>query len=110
MGKLNNILVLLLITFFSCQEKDEAMIATLVDKRVNERLSEYIRIEKERCRDKLLDEASIMVDSILRANPVNISLDSLQRPPVPFKPNKPIFERPKDSIKIAPIIQPKKID
>ncbi|NND34770.1 MAG: hypothetical protein HKN76_19450 [Saprospiraceae bacterium] len=104
MRKFSSIVLIFIILSFSCQERDEAIIAELMEKRVAERLSEYIRVEKERCQERLLDEASVLVDSILRANPIEISLDSLQRPPVPFKPVKPDFERPKDSIKISPII------
>ena len=76
----------------------------MIDQQVESRLQEYIEAEKRRCRVKILEEASALADSILRANPVFIALDSLQRPPVPPKPPKPEFERKTDSIKIEPII------
>jgi hypothetical protein len=79
----------------------------MVDQQVEKRLQEYIAAEKRRCRVKILDEASTLADSILRANPVFISLDSLQRPPVPLRPPNPEFERKTDTIRIEPIIQVK---
>ena len=90
-----------------CQDKDDIIIKQLIDQRIEKRLNEYITVEKQRCAARLLEEASELADSLLRANPVMIQLDSLQRPPVPIKPTKPIFERRTDSVKIAPIIPPK---
>ena len=107
MKKYSSLLVILSTLLLSCQERDEANIAKMIEERVERRLTEYVQIENDRCRIQLLEEASAVADSILRANPIRISLDSLQRPPVPPKPTKPQFERPKDSIKIAPIIAPK---
>jgi hypothetical protein len=98
------ILVFLLILLFGCEDKDESVIKEMIDQRIEKRLNEYITIEKQRCKTRLLEEASVIADSLLRANPVMIQLDSLQRPPVPIKPTKPTFERRTDSVKIAPII------
>lgn len=89
---------------FECQDKDDIIIKQLIDQRIERRLSEYISVERQRCTERLLEEASQLADSLLRANPVMIQLDSLQRPPVPLKPTKPTFERRTDSVKIAPII------
>ena len=109
MRKPNSIIgIFLLLLMSGCQEKDDAIIQELIDQRIEERLTEYIMLEKQRCLARLLEEASAFADSILRANPVLIKLDSLQRPPVPLKPIKPTFERRKDSVKIAPIISTQK--
>lgn len=88
----------------ACKEDDTALRQQMIEQQIQERLQNYIEVEQRRCRTKVMEEASNLADSLLRANPVFIRLDSLQRPPVPIKPNRPEFERRKDSIKIEPII------
>ncbi|MBK8502029.1 MAG: hypothetical protein IPL46_07385 [Saprospiraceae bacterium] len=88
----------------SCKVDNSVQVQMLINQQVKKRLHEYIEAEKKRCRVKILEEASTLADSILRANPVFIALDSLQRPPVPIRPPRPEFERKTDSIKIEPII------
>lgn len=109
MKKVNNIAAWLVagLVFFSCEKDDSVLRRQMIDEQVESRLQLYFNAEKKRCRDKILEEASMLADSILRANPVFITLDSLQRPPIPIRPAPPEFERKKDSIKIEPIL-PKK--
>lgn len=108
MKKQSRTLILLTGMFvLSCQTDESVLIQQMIDQKVEERLQNYIALEKQRCKVRVLEEASRIADSLLRENPVFITLDSLQRPPVPLKPVRPEFERRKDSILIAPIIPPK---
>lgn len=97
-------LILTIGAIAACEKDDTVLRQQLIDKQVSERLEIFFQAEKRRCRVKVLEEASTLADSILRANPVFISLDSLQRPPIPSRPMRPEFERKTDSIKIEPII------
>lgn len=87
-----------------CQADTDAIIQRMMDERIEKRISEFVTKEKERCLEKIMVEAALAADSSLRANPILILLDSLHRPPVPSKPNRPPLELPRDSIQIAPIV------
>ncbi len=82
-----------------------ALQAVMMEERLDDRLSKFIANEKEKCRTELMAEASLLADSLLRAtNPILIQIDSIKKPPKPIKPAQPDFERPQDSMEIAPII------
>ncbi len=99
------VLTIIGLSLASCQQADqEELKAQLIERRIEERLNQYVAVEEEKCLTSLMSEASEVADSILRANPILIRIDSLQRPPKPSKPLPPLFDRPKDSIVIAPII------
>lgn len=110
MKRVNSVSLLLVCAWLvtSCKVDNSAQVQKMIDQQVEKRLQEYIEAEKRRCRVKILEEASTLADSILRANPIFITLDSLQRPPIPPRPPRPAFERKTDSIKIEPIITVKK--
>jgi hypothetical protein len=102
---MRNIFVALLLIQISCGEPDhEALSQALIQRRVSEKINTFIAKEKEKCRNDLLIEASAAADSTLRANPILIQIDSLQKPPKPIKPPNPSFSRPKDTIRIEPIL------
>lgn len=106
MRKVNKLLliVVMALSTLACEKDDSVLRQKLIDQQVQDRLEVYFATEKKRCRVKILEEASTLADSILRANPVFITLDSLQRPPVPYRPSRPEFERRTDSVRIEPII------
>ena len=89
----------------ACGQADQGILMQeLMDRRVHERLTTFIESEKSKCKSSLLKEASQVADSILRANPILIQIDSLMKPPKPLKPPNPNFIRPDDTIKIAPVL------
>lgn len=98
---------LLCLCCLSCERDDTELRQQMIERQIQDRLQNYMEVEKRRCMAKVMEEASALADSLLRANPVFITLDSLQRPPVPSRPDRPEFERRKDSIKIEPIIPEK---
>ena len=105
---------LLLGIVFACGPPDHSAIQNeLMDRRLKERVDDFITTETAKCKVDLLEKASAVADSILRAtNPILIQIDSLERPAKPVKPEHPDFARPTDSISISPIIpkQPIKKD
>lgn len=98
-----------MIAFVCCRPPDHrAEQQVLMDRRLQNKIDKFITDEMEKCKLDLLTEASTVADSILRVtNPILIQIDSIQRPAKPNKPEQPIFERPRDSIIIAPIIPSK---
>jgi len=87
-----------------CEADTDALIQKMIDDRIENRLSEFVSKEKRRCLEQIMEEATLAADSALRANPILITLDSLHRPPVPSKPQRPALELPRDSVEIAPIV------
>ena len=100
-----------LLFVISCRPPDHsAEQQILMDKRLQSKINKFIVDEVAKCRQELLITASATADSLLRAtNPILIQIDSIERPAKPVKPTQPNFQRPKDSITIAPIIPPKVI-
>jgi len=82
----------------------EAMIAANVE----ERVVDFKKSLLKRCRQKVMDEAGIRVDSILIARSKEIStIDSLVKPPKPIKPPKPDVPPLEDTQPIIPILDEK---
>ncbi len=109
---MRNIYWVALAIFMACKPPDHsAEQQVLMDRRLQDKINQFIADEMEKCTRELLTEASATADSVLRAtNPILIQIDSIERPPKPPKPPQPNFERPKDSIVIAPIIPAKKLE
>jgi len=84
------ILSLFLIIVLGFQDQDYSDREALIQAKVTERVSEYQKSTLKRCREKVLKEAGLRVDSILidRSEEIH-TVDSLPRPPKPIKPTKP---------------------
>ena len=104
--------LLMLILAQACGPPDHSeMQAILMEKRLDDRINQFIQDEKTKCKVDLMAEASRLADSLLRvSNPVLIQIDSIQKPPRPTKPEAPNFSKPADSVKIAPIIPSKVLE
>ncbi len=87
----------------ACTQDREPLVQELVEEEVARKLADFIATEKAKCLQEVMEEASMATDSILRANPILIRLDSLDKPSRPEKPGVPPMEKPPDSIQIAPI-------
>ncbi len=96
--------VLVIITGF--QKQDFSDREAMIQAKVEERVNEYRRNLSRRCRDKVMKEAGIRVDSILIVRSEEIhTVDSIQRPDKPVKPNKPVVPLLEESEPIVPILK-----
>lgn len=73
-----------------------------IDEQVEERIKEYKRILDDRCRENVLEEANRLTDSILLVR-ARLERDSLDKPPIPDKPDKPEVKTIIDSVPVAPL-------
>lgn len=71
------------------------------------RVSEYIKVIKENCEKKVLDEAVRVADSLLILD-ARLSTDTLFKPLKPLRPDKPETQILKDTTPITPFLKPKK--
>ena len=83
-------MILLSLCLSSClskQEYSDEELQQLVDTRLEEQLSAYRKIKLKRCRERLIQEANLKVDSIIFAE----SQGQIMPNPLP-KPQKPIMQ------------------
>jgi len=73
-----------------------------IEEQVEERIKEYKRILDDRCREDVLEEANRLTDSILLVR-ARLERDSLDKPPIPDKPDKPEVKTIIDSVPVAPL-------
>lgn len=73
-----------------------------IEEQVEERIKEYKRILDDRCREDVLEEANRLTDSILLVR-ARLERDSLDKPPIPDKPEKPEVKTIIDSVPVAPL-------
>lgn len=88
------------------QKQDFSDRKALIQAKVDQRVEEYRLGIVKRCRDKVMKEAGVRVDSILIVQSGEIfTVDSIPRPTRPIKPNKPVVPLLEESDPIAPIIE-----
>ena len=85
----------------SCQVDREPIVQQMIEDEVNLRMERFLESERKRCLQDIMESASRTADSLLRANPILIKIDSLARPPKVPKPPRPAFERPIDSLSVS---------
>jgi|GEM_PF-2370858 len=96
---------LVLVIMLGFQQQDFSDRQALIQAKVDERVEDYRLSLIKRCRDKIMKEANIRVDSILIVRSEEIyTIDSIPRPERPVKPNKPVVPLLDKSEPIAPII------
>lgn len=89
----------------SClQERDRsAEVEALIQETIEERLANYERIRRERCREEILDEANRITDSLL-IEEARSQKDTLDRPPRPARPQKPEIRQLEDTTPVKPLL------
>ena len=98
--------ILVMIMVF--QKQDFSDRAAMIQAKVDERVEEYRLNLLKRCRDKVMKEAGIRVDSILIARSEEIhTIDSIPRPAKPLKPSKPVVPPLEESEPIIPMLKDK---
>jgi hypothetical protein len=78
----------------------------LIQLTVAEKLAVFQQKEKEKCRQKILEKAGILVDSMLI---VRVRMQEDDKPEIPFRPERPEVKLPKDSTPVAPFFPEGKI-
>ncbi|MBP7184305.1 MAG: hypothetical protein KBA06_02270 [Saprospiraceae bacterium] len=98
------ILFLFLLSLSSCElsllNRDE-----IVKKEVEKNVSFFVNKRVTNCKQRALDSAALIVDSLLIKNALEArALDTLFRPPKPSKPNLPVIKTDSlDTIKVKPL-------
>ncbi|NNE29134.1 MAG: hypothetical protein HKN16_05835 [Saprospiraceae bacterium] len=79
--------------------------SSLIQKELDRRLISYTKNVEERCREKVLEEAKTIADSIAFDMAEALMLfDTLTRPPKPSKPEKPELLPLTDSSAVSPLL------
>lgn len=97
--------LLAIILFPSFQEEETAAPRDRIREAVDKKLDVYRNIETKRCLQKMKDRAGAMADSILMAASQLRSVDTIIRPPIPGRPDRPEVLLPKDTTPLAPLLE-----
>jgi hypothetical protein len=89
--------------------KDSDAVQAAINKRLEERFEDYKRIRLKRCMEDVLEEANLIVDSIMLLE-ARMAKDTLYKPLRPDKPEKPEIKTILDTLPIAPILTPEQVD
>jgi hypothetical protein len=96
-------IIFLLTTACQPSYDKEAIVSQLMDEAIQERIQSYKAIRAERCWDGLMREANRLADSILFVE-AKLSIDTINRPPIPVKPVAPEKKILKDSTPVKPFL------
>lgn len=88
--------------FTACESATHVDIDAVIAEKVQERLTEFESIVNRRCRDRALEEAGLMADSII-IEEARRKKDTLDRPMRPLRPDQPALLQLKDSLELAPL-------
>jgi hypothetical protein len=105
---MKTLILLLLSLSFACESSTHVDIDAVIEENVAERLNEFQRVVNLRCRNRALEEAGLLADSIIIAG-ARQKLDTMQRPPRPLRPDQPILLELKDSFELAPLFDTTKL-
>ena len=85
------------------KKKKEAKIQAIIDSLVAERVAIYRKKSWASCREKMLNRASELADSIVRVRAIKTTIiDSLDRPMPPDRPLRPEIRTPLDTTPVEP--------
>lgn len=100
---LRNVLVVTLV-YFSCTGKPANEIPETWKPLINNNLEYHKNKLYMECRNKALEEAEKIVDSLLIEQAIKLGQDSIQIPEKPIKPEKPEPKIPRDTSRIDPLL------
>lgn len=86
------------------RDENQVAVERFLEQQVAERIATYKRILEQQCRDKVLEEAGKIADSILIAE-ARLQRDSMNKPAKPTKPERPELKTLKDSLKLDPLFR-----
>lgn len=99
------ILLIFVLSLLSCGEDNRNKIAVdrVIAEEVEKRIQDFRTTRMNRCKEKAIDEANEIADSLLIIQ-ARLSRDTIGKPPKPDKPEKPEIKLLEDSTPIQPII------
>lgn len=95
-------LLLFLSLFTACESATHVDIDAVIAEKVQERLVEFENIINRRCKDRALEEAGLLADSII-IEQARRKKDTLDRPIKPLRPDQPELLQLKDSLELGPL-------
>lgn len=95
-------LLYLVISLFSFQNNN---VNQATKDELKKRLDKFKKIKQEQCRKKNMEEALIIVDSMLVERAQIIKTSPINKPPIPPKPSAPTVTLPDADTPIEPIIK-----
>jgi hypothetical protein len=99
-------LILILAAVLSaCESATHVDIEAVIEENVQERLAEFKRVIDLRCREKMLEEAGLIADSLVLLQ-ARLKKDTLHRPPRPVRPGEPELKTLNDSLPLKPLFEP----
>ena len=98
---------LALLLWWGFQEPPAKTRARLVEEELTRQLTSRRRRFEAKCRERVLEAAVIVADSIILERAYD-TRDTTGRPPRPIRPLRPEALRPRDSANVAPLLPPKK--
>ncbi|MBY5957845.1 hypothetical protein KUV50_06875 [Membranicola marinus] len=89
----------------ACSKEKKLTLEELREQEITKRVNQFIENRQEECYQNTMESAISMADSLLKINAVKYVEDSLQRPPLPVKPEKNIKPTPKDTVDNKPFLE-----
>ncbi len=97
--------LLAIILFPSFQEEEVVVPKDRIREAVDEKLDLIRKSETKRCLKKMMERAGALADStLMAASRMSESIDTVERPAIPGRPNRPEVLLPKDSTPLAPLL------
>lgn len=93
-----------LFAWLAFQETAPVTKATLIQERLDSRIEKFRSDAWRRCLEDLYEEATQFVDSLL-IEEARRNRDTIQKPPKPFKPDRPEAIPGRDSLPVAPLVR-----
>lgn len=82
---------------------DQTEVIALMESTLQEKLDAYRQRMEEDCQKRILKEAARVADSII-VEEARLYRDTVQRPPIPPRPERPETKKLPDSLPVGPLI------
>lgn len=101
--------IISIVAFFACTSKTEDKVKEeqRLQAEADRRVADYTAVILKNCREKVLTEATRIADSLLVLE-ARMSTDTLLKPLIPARPEKPETQILRDTTPIKPFLKPKK--
>lgn len=91
------LLLSLLFSLVACDQSEEERQA-IVDRGVEIRIAEFIEKRNQKCREKAVEKAIAISDSLLREEGLTTRIETVEKPPAASKPSMPAMKSLPDSV------------
>lgn len=105
----NSVFVLLFASVFLFSAKELPTKGQMIRERVEERLEKFRDKRLEICTNKVMDRAGEIADSTLIARAKLQVQEVIEKPDIPYRPDRPEIKLPKDTTPILPIFPDGKV-